>query len=203
MLCHISVHDLVKELDWVFLGHLIVNLSFLWLHNVSLAWGCYISDGIFIGIKFTFSDLIAEEALMLDSGIFLGTKTSGWRLVLLHVVAVELAHDRVEFVHAKGIDSGLIGGDIFVGKQVLELSLDGTHLGLKIWVHEKVVGSNESLADSRLKLLLPGCAINGLADGDLRSLSISLFDGLLKSRYGNCLWLSDGVLLGSLIGHNT
>jgi len=74
---HILVEELVVELSWSLLSHVIVEFTSLCLNHIWLSWRDTVSLRIL-----SFSNSVLDSCFMVPSRIFMLDQSSCWRLVL-------------------------------------------------------------------------------------------------------------------------
>jgi len=103
VLADILVHDVVVEFERVFEGHVVVDLTALWLDHVSLLRTSHVGQGV--GLGGHLAHLLLKESLVVPGCILLLDEALSRRCVLPEVGLVELTHDLVELVHTQIVSS--------------------------------------------------------------------------------------------------
>jgi len=119
-LCLLNVlrQDLIVELLRVLHSVLVVDLTTVWLHDVTLL---RVSEILKV-VVLTLTEVLLEHCLVLDSGILLSDESLTWGLMARQVVMVVVIHNGEEiFIRDR---SALRLGSIFLLHQSIKLRLN-------------------------------------------------------------------------------
>lgn len=140
MLEHVLAHHLVVESVRVLEGCIIVDFAFARLDNECPLGVDDVGDGVVLHVNLTCLALPVEDSLRVPGGLLLVHEAARGGLVLLHfALVVELSHDFVEVVHLQVIATDCVvtlSHGAFLGKQSVELVLNGGYLTFEILVAE-------------------------------------------------------------------
>ena len=149
MLHHILSHDFVIEFQRILRSQVVVDLTLLWLDDISLVRVSHVGEAVLIALR----EILGKVLLVFPGGLLLLHQPLGRGSVLALVVSVELAHHLVELVHVEVVLIGLLLEPRSLPQHSLawrsrvlnvavcqlgEFLLDGRDLGLVFGISEDV-----------------------------------------------------------------
>jgi hypothetical protein len=91
MLLKILVKDLIIELDWILVYHIVIQASSNWFNNVTLIWPWDVYECII-----TFLYGLFHCLLVIESSILMLDKSSNWWLMTLWTFLIEVGQSLIK-----------------------------------------------------------------------------------------------------------